>query len=93
MRQLASANRDRCIHESLESEHRVDSLFDSSVILLDLVVEIFTSLDLEHLRNSLLEKELRRFMSTFKLRPKIVDILIDLGNIRIESLSMTIIKA
>lgn len=42
----------------------------------------------EHLRNPQLEKELRRFMSAFKLQPKMVDILIDLGNVGIESMTL-----
>src|SRR5215467_10893270 len=39
-RQLDSANGDRCVVESFESQHRPNPLFDSAVVLFDEIVQV-----------------------------------------------------
>jgi hypothetical protein len=40
LRQLDSANGDRCVDESFEPQHRLDPLFHSPVVLFDQVVQV-----------------------------------------------------
>src|SRR5580704_1568384 len=45
LRQLDSANGDGCVVESFESEHRLDPLFDSPVVLFDEIVQLLPRSD------------------------------------------------
>ena len=45
LRQLDSANGDRCVVESFETQHRPDPLFDSPVVLFNEVVQVLAGSD------------------------------------------------